>query len=248
MSEGPTDQSKAPSSSDRPYAPYVAFITLKNFLLTLGKSGGVPVVIDNSVFGSMSGGYRSQLKATLRFLRFIDKASKPTDALHDAVAAVGDTAAWSAFVLALLKEHYPTIVAHPLTNTTMPTLRKEFEAVFGGQPDVITKAVSFFIHAAKESGVPLSPRLTERQKGSGTRRVGGRRRTATQPDVTPTNGLGGTGAPLVDPPPPPSKPRKVHEHQTALIEIINTYTDMDNDMRTALLNAVGFIAMKGVAV
>jgi hypothetical protein len=42
------------------------------------------------------------------------------------------------------------------------------------------------------------------------------------------------------------KPRKVHEHQMVLIEIINTYEDMTPDMRNALLSAVGFIATKGV--
>ena len=44
----------------------------------------------------------------------------------------------------------------------------------------------------------------------------------------------------------PEKPRKVHEHQMALIEIINTYSDMDDTMRKALLDVVGFIAQKGV--
>ena len=105
--------------------------------------------------------------------------------------------------------------------------------------------MTFFIHAAKDSGIFLAARLTERQKGGTGRKSGSRRARAE----TSSNDAGtGSGKQPPIPEGAPLKPRKVHEHQSALVEIINTYTDMDDEMRTALLKVVGFIAMKGVTV
>jgi hypothetical protein len=170
-----------PVATDKPTPPYVAYTTLKNFLSTMRTAGGAPIVIDRSVFGGMSGGYQAQVKGALRFLGMIDKDSKPTVFMHAAVAATEKTEDWTTVVSALLNQYYPTIVAHPLTNTTPDALRKEFEATFGGKPDLISKAVTFFVHAAKDAGMPLSPRLTERQRGGGSRRGGPRRHRSDQP-------------------------------------------------------------------
>ncbi|HKO56225.1 MAG TPA: hypothetical protein VJ276_10130, partial [Thermoanaerobaculia bacterium] len=164
-------------------APYTSFATFKNFLTGLRASGGVPIVVDNSVYGNMSGGSRSQLRAAVRFLGLVDDQNKPTEAMHQAVIATQDAAAWSNFVMELLNEHYAPIVNHPLINTTPAALRKEFEAAFSGTPDVITKSVTFFIHAAREAGLALSPRLTERQRGGGSRRGAGAGRRRTVADT-----------------------------------------------------------------
>jgi len=227
-------------------APYTSFATFKNFLAGLRSGGGAPIVIDNSVYGNMSGGVRSQLKAALRFLGLVDEKNKPTEMMHTAVEATQDAAVWSAFVHLILTTYYAPIIAHPLTNTTPAALRKEFEASYSGTPDVITKSITFFIHAAREAGVALSPRLTERQRGGGARRGAPRRRHSEPQSAPPPTGVQTSALGVQTEGIPPTKPRKVHEHQMALIEIINTYTDMDDAMRQALLGAVGFISQKGV--
>jgi hypothetical protein len=187
------DTAPAPDRTSKSTAPYTSFATFKNFLTGLRALGGVPIVIDNSVYGNMSGGSRSQLKATLRFLGLVDDANKPTEELHIGVAATQDVAAWRSWVLALLTAYYPSIISHQLTNTTPAALRKEFEAAFSGTPDVVTKSVTFFIHAAREAGVALSPRLTERQRGGGARRGAGRRK----PEAIVPNEAG-SGTPSVN--------------------------------------------------
>lgn len=236
------------STEKRAAAPYVSYTSLKNFVTSLRASGGVPIVIDNSVFGGMSGGSRSQMKSALRFLNLIDGDSKPTARMHEAVDASGDDAQWKAFVGRMLKEYYAPILAHPLTSTTPSALKKEFELVFSGNPDVIGKAITFFIHAAKEAGLPLSPRLTERQKGAGGGKRQPRRRAADLGGAASTDNQLDPGAlSKANGASEAPKPRKVHEHQMALVEIINTYTDMDDQMRSALLGVVGFIATKGVS-
>jgi hypothetical protein len=229
--------------------PYVAFSSLKTFLSNLRESGGVPIAIDSSVYGNMSGSLRSQLRGALKFFGMAGADNKPTAVMHRAVEATADQGVWRAFVAEVLQEHYAPILAHPLTTTTPGALLKEFQTYYLGASDLMEKAITFFIYAAKEAGVPLSPRLTERQKPQ---------RRSTTPRRRETNGSSGSGdgggqssggagkavetVPQVDPP----KPRKVSEHQVVLIEIINTYTDMDDEMRTSLLKVVGFIATKGV--
>ena len=155
-------------------APYVAFASFKTFLSNLREGGGAPIVIDNSVFGNISGTLRSQLKGALKFFGFIDEGNKPTAGLHKAVAATASDAEWKALVKDLLAEHYAPILAHPLASTTPSQLQKEFQDNYGGSVDVIEKAITFFIYAAKEAAVPLTSRLTERQKPQ--RRGGGAQR------------------------------------------------------------------------
>src|SRR5437763_7070249 len=176
--ETPPTDTPPPDRATKTTAPYTSFATFKNFLVGLRAGGGAPIVIDNSVYGQMGGGVRSQLKAALRVLGLIDEENKPTAAMHKGVEATQDAAAWSGFVMELLKKHYAPIMSHPLNNSTPAALRKEFEAAFSGTGDVITKMVTFFIHAAREAGVALSPRLTERQRGGGAQRGAGRRRRA----------------------------------------------------------------------
>jgi hypothetical protein len=127
-------------------------------------------------------------------------------------------------------------------------LRDKFKDVFGLEGDRQRKAIAFFLFAARDSGMKLSPYLKLRERGASK----GPKKKRAEKSVDENGGGGALRADSVDKkggaPPANSKPRKIHEHQTALIEIINTYTDMDEEMRTALLKVVGFIAMKGVAV
>jgi hypothetical protein len=220
-------------------APYTSFATFKNFLAGLRASGGAPIVIDNSVYGNMSGGVRSQLKATLRFLGLIDDANKPTDLMHAAIEATQDAAVWGAFVSNVLSDHYAPILAHPLTNSTPAALRKEFEATFSGSPDVMTKSITFFIHAARDAGVALSPRLTERQRGGGARRgAGGRRR-----DAAATAQTGGQ--------PPPAQPNPVKQNNSAdtsvspesLTRLLKQIENPPEDVQKAIITIILYLTV-----
>ncbi len=92
-------------------APYVAYTTLKNFLSGF-QSAGVPIVIDNSVFGSMSV-VPSTAEVLASLSELYRQGQQPTADLHRAVQVVGDDTAWRAFVRETLEKYYSTISDTP---------------------------------------------------------------------------------------------------------------------------------------
>lgn len=147
----------------KPLPPYVPAKTLITFLEHLHAIGGMPSHIDKDVMRSLSGGMQSWLKASLRYMKLVNDADEPTDALKRLVKAQGDDR--KVLLRELFNQTYSCLNGKvDLANTTPQKLRAAF-ADLGAQGETVEKMISFLIGLGKVAGVPLSPYLTTRTRG-----------------------------------------------------------------------------------
>lgn len=139
----------------KPVPPYLAYKTLKNFLRSLSQ--GLPSRIDKTVMPSLSGGAQSQILHALKYLNLIEHSGAPTPALEPLVKAQGEEFQ-AQFALAM-RASYPFLrdSAFNLQTTTAGQLDEQFGKLASG--DTIRKCVTFFLSAAIDNGIPLSPYL-----------------------------------------------------------------------------------------
>jgi hypothetical protein len=161
--------------------PYVSFATFKTFISDL-KEQGVPTRIDRDAWKyRFSGSVGPQLVTALRFLRLIKASDEATEELRGLVAAY-DTDSWKDALHAVLKRAYSQTLALNLKEMTPSHLAKEFKEHYkSSTDDVQRKSITFFIHAAKDAGIELSPRLTKNTRtGSPRKRVIGTSRKKSE--------------------------------------------------------------------
>jgi hypothetical protein len=145
-----------------------AYVPFKTFIAVLESfSSFLPDQIHPTMWPSYSGGIKSQLLGALRFFALIDEDNRPTDALHRLKDA--DPQQRPALFRAVMKAAYGTLMSVDLTKATPGSFDAEMRK-FGQEGDTHRKAASFFLQAAKWSGLPLSPLLTKKGSLSGSRR------------------------------------------------------------------------------
>ncbi len=151
--------------------PYIPYRTFRNWLD--GLKAGVPARIDRSVLGNMAGVVQSQLLATLRFLNLIDQDGIPEELLARLSKADGQDR--QKLQADALKAAYPFMFAHGFNlQTATPKLIEEQFQKAGVSGDTVRKCVAFFLLAAKDAGLPISPhiktpRRVVRRSGNGQR-------------------------------------------------------------------------------
>ncbi len=140
--------------------PYISFRTFINFLERL-ESGGIPQRIDRSYWGGfLSGGYGSQVIATLRYFRLIDEHDEPTPLLEQLVQ--GDRNVELANIL--LTRYEPVIHGIDLSRATAGQLDQAFRQKHQLSGDTLRKARVFFVHAAQFAHIDLSSHLTSKTR------------------------------------------------------------------------------------
>ncbi len=137
-----------------PYTSYKTFRTLIDDL----RTHGVPSHIDRDVLKRFSGSVGTQLMTALRFLKLISDANAPEPALESLVEAK-ELEQWKKALATTLKAAYGDIMALDLKRATPMALSKEFKERYTGKDDVVKKCVRFFVHAVKDAGIELSPRI-----------------------------------------------------------------------------------------
>jgi Family of unknown function (DUF5343) len=206
--------------------PYLSYRTLRNFLDSLRSNGSIPGRIDRSVLKNLSGGAQSALIGALRFFDLIAVDTAPTPSLERLVRA--DVEGRREIMRELLRRHYPFLFppAFSIDTATMRMLRETFDQAFGGG-DTSRKAMIFFLAAAKDSGVALSPfvkvREVNRPMGAGKRR----------------SSKGGDALPA--PPIPPAAQKTVFE---TLIGILDP-AHMDDDEQAAVWTLIKYLKKRG---
>jgi hypothetical protein len=143
--------------------PYVPFKTFLSALDTLKH--GLPNQIDRSVFPSLSGVIQGQVLSAFRFFGLIAPDGKPTPEL----AKVIEEKERQAQMKKLLEKGYPHLFALGLSNASPNSLDAELRKA-GLSGDTHEKAKSFFLHAAKFAGVPLSLYLMKVTRATGKRK------------------------------------------------------------------------------
>lgn len=132
--------------------PYLPFKTFLSALDTLKH--GIPNQIDRSVFPTLSGVLQGYVLNSFRFFGLIGQDGKPATELSKVI----DDKERQVQIKKLLEKGYPNLFALGLANASPNSLDAELRKS-GLTGDTHEKAKSFFLQAAKYSGVTLSPYL-----------------------------------------------------------------------------------------
>lgn len=188
-----------PTDSKQPLPPYPAFQSVKSGIAVF-KEHVIPNRVDRSVWGNKySGSVATQVQTAFKFLRLIDGDGVPTDRLRTLVGAL-DTEQWGPKLRLVIEESYAPIFTLDLEKVTVTQFFERFRAVYGAEGETARKCVTFFLNAAREAGIKVSPFL---ESGAKPRGSPGKRKTRSKKegeDIVPE----GQSAKLPPPPPPAS--------------------------------------------
>ena len=155
---------------NRGIPPYIGWATW-NRLTRLMKTF-VPPRLDRSYFNSLgfSGTQYSQAMRALSFLGLIDENKKPIEKLRQLV--MGTAEERKVILKRIIEEAYKPFFDSPgPQNATFGELESFLRSK--GARGVVDKSVTFFLFAAKEAGIPLSPQLAGEFRHRPGRRVKG---------------------------------------------------------------------------
>lgn len=213
--------------------PYVSYKTLTTLIEDL-KTVGLPPRIDRSVLSRFSGGVGSQLIMALKSLGLIRSGGEPTTWLADLVKSYG-TQEYKVHLKQVLRYGYPFLQDLSLATATPSMFADAFKSGVDAKEDVLRKCRTFFLHAAKDAGIEIGPRLEKgiaprAGNGSGTRRKAKASKVEV-PRVTP-----------VDPPfvQPPSQGKEL-EYQ--LIDLM-TEPDIDDAVKQSIWALVQYLTAR----
>jgi len=166
-----------------PYATYKAYDTL---LTELRSHDVLPGAIDRGYLSKRSGSEQSALIATMKWFKLIDDAGKPTKLLREYVAAGDEEAA--AIFKSMLVDAYGSITdgSFALDSATTNMLADKFRE-YGIGGFTLTKAVSFFLSAAKDAGIKVSPHAKAPPSPPSN---GGKRKAKVVPPLAPAPSAG----------------------------------------------------------
>lgn len=188
-SEPPVDDRKG--SRLPPYISYKTFLTLLEELKT-----SMPPQIDRSVLRRFSGGMQNQVTHALKALSLIDDARIPRPMLKTLVDTLG-TEEFKRHFRDVMQATYPYVFELDLMSATPTMFADKFKEATGAKEDMLRKCRTFFLHAAKEVGIPLGPRIDQgtfpraRSNGPKRTRSAGKAKTGEQvADPTPKQNPG----------------------------------------------------------
>ncbi len=178
-------------------APYVPFRTFLNSLDSLASF--MPDQIDSSLWRSFSGGIKSQLIATLKFMSLISGDGTTTSELRE---LANNSDKRPELLKGILGASYAPIFASDLKKATPAGFDALFRGAYKIEGATLRKAESFFLQAARYAGIELSPLLTG--KGS-LRPAAVRKRNGTVRQRTEAPGVHQNENPAAVPNAGPSK-------------------------------------------
>ena len=140
--------------------PYISHRTFRTFMEFL-KENGLPARIDKSVLQErFSGSNASHLLNALNALNLTDSEGHPTVSLQTMITADRETEQQE--FEQVLRTLYDRVFELNLEKATTAQLREVFRS-YGLKETVTTKCESFFIHAAHDAGIKLSPFISRRR-------------------------------------------------------------------------------------
>ncbi len=143
-------------------APYIAFASLKSFIQS-AKPHALPSRIDRSVIpATFSGAVKAQIIGTLRFLGLIVSRTSPPPRWRGLLRNSGlelDPALGS-----VLRSAYPTVFELNLETATPQQFGERFRKAYPGAEAVQRKSITFFLNAAREAQIGISPHITKNKK------------------------------------------------------------------------------------
>ena len=135
--------------------PYVSYRTFSNFLTDL-RTRGIPNRIDRSVMSHKSGTVQSQLLLALHYLGLVKASGHPRERLSRLVEA--EDAERKAVLREIIQASYDFAFDRTfgLKTATSNQAQEVFEKT-GASGETVRRCIAFFLAAAKDSGIPVSP-------------------------------------------------------------------------------------------
>ncbi|WP_157835501.1 MULTISPECIES: DUF5343 domain-containing protein [Xanthomonas] len=136
-----------------PYTSYRSFLSLMS---DLRDHDMLPAAIDRSFLSKRSGSEQSALIATLKWFKLVDEVGIPTTLLDKYIAADAETA--KSMFKNMVVESYGAITdgTFNLRSATTSQLAEQFRQ-YEISGSTLAKSVTFFLAAAKDAGVVVSP-------------------------------------------------------------------------------------------
>lgn len=185
--------------------PYPSFRLFDNFKKELGEHAVLPAVIDRSYLSKRSGSDQSSIIATLKWFGLTDDNGVPTERLRTYVKA--DDEQVKTLLRQMMEESYSFMTdgSINLLNATTSQMSERFRQ-YEISGSTLTKSIAFFLAAAKEAGIQVSPHI--------------------KPPTTATNGAAKkkpkAAAPAAEQPTGAAPLAQTHQHsppQTGMIHI-----------------------------
>lgn len=192
------------------FPPYISFSQLENVLERM-RNESVPARVDRSYLGSWSGSAQAQFLKAARSLELLDEHGRPTDTLKRLVSEPDER---PDIVGTLLRAKYPEALALG-QDATQSQLDEVFRNYSGISGSTTRKAITFYLHAAKFAGIPLSPFFNVGRSSSGG--GGGTRRAASR--------RAGASAKIEQTPPPPPMVPTLHPAILTLTESLPEFEE-----------------------
>lgn len=195
--------------------PYISFSQLENVLERM-RNEGIPARVDRSYLASWSGSAQAQFLKAARSLELLDEHGRATDTLK---RLVSEPDARPTIIGELLHAKYPDAIAlgKDATQSQLDEVFRNYDGISGS---TTRKAITFYLHAAKFAGIPLSPFFKAGRASGGSGGGGGTRRAARS--RTPASSETGT---TLDTPPPPVDPfAGLHP---AVVTLVQSLPDFD---------------------
>lgn len=164
---------------------YGSFKTLVSFANSIRDGGHVPMQIDRTLMGSLSGSGKSETMTALKFLGLAagDKPVKPTALFEQYVMA--EDAERPAVLRKILEDAYAFLLKAPdfdieraSTGQVSDLFRQQ-----GVQGSTVVKAISFFLSAAKEAGIKVSHNVKPPKLTSGVSKAKKEKRVDPTPET-----------------------------------------------------------------
>jgi hypothetical protein len=228
--EGQSEATGAPKGRTPPYIGYSTFKTLLSEL----KTNGLPPQIDRSVLVRFAGGIQGQLMHALRSLGLTDDEKKPTPKLKRLVDAF-ETPEYAAALRPIIDETYPYVLQLDLMSATPSMFADAFKKALDAKEEVLRKCRTFFLHAARDIGIPVGPRI---EKAKFPRANG----------ISPRKLRSAKGAADPTPPPAPPTPPATNEISDKALEykLIDLMRDdgIEDAERGAIWTLVQYLTAK----
>jgi len=163
-----------------PYGSFQTFWAFQDEIL----SKPLPPQIDRSLLNTKSGTDQAFLLGATKFFGFISEDLAVTPLLQDWQEY--DAEARKKSLGSLVLSLYPSQMAVSAQTGTEKQLLESFEQAFEYTGETRRKAATFFLHAARTAGLPLSVHFPATRGGSGSgTKSGARKRSVRRPKVDP---------------------------------------------------------------
>jgi len=139
---------------------YGSFKTFTSFVNEVRDTGHIPLRVDRSLMTKLSGSAANETMATLRFLGLISDTAEPTPVFEKYVMATEEER--KPVMETILQAAYPFLfnkTGFDIKRASGAQVSELFREAASVNGSTLARAISFFLAAAKEAGVQVSPNV-----------------------------------------------------------------------------------------